>query len=533
MEMEMVEVSTTSSSSAVVVVVVLLVIISVTWWFYRVVNWVWLRPKRLEKCLRKQGLRGNPYRLLYGDLKDSSIMISQARSKPINLSDDVVPRILPFPHHTINNYGKDSFMWIGPIPRVNITNPEYLKDIFMKIGDFPKPHSNRLFQFLARGLADYDGHKWAKHRKIINPAFHVEKLKDMVPAFYLSCSEMLKKWGQLMDGSAKECCEVDVWPYLENLTGDVISRTAFGSSYEEARSLFQLQKEQAQLVVKAMQSVYVPGWRFVPTKMNKRMKQIDSQVRTVLKDLINKREIAMKAGEAPNDDLLGILMESNLKEIQAHGNNNNVGLSIRDVIEECKLFYFAGQETTSVLLVWTMVMLSRFPHWQARARDEVLQVFGDNTTPDYDGLARLKVVTMIFYEVLRLYPPVVLLVRTVDKQTQLGNLSRPAGVQVSLPTILVHHDTELWGEDAKEFKPERFAEGVSKATKGQVSFLPFGWGPRICIGQNFALAEAKMAMALILQRFTFELSPSYAHAPATVVTLQPQYGAHLILHKLT
>ncbi|XP_062087228.1 cytochrome P450 72A397-like isoform X1 [Humulus lupulus] len=533
MEMEMVEVSTTSSSSAVVVVVVLLVIISVTWWFYRVVNWVWLRPKRLEKCLRKQGLRGNPYRLLYGDLKDSSIMISQARSKPINLSDDVVPRILPFPHHTINNYGKDSFMWIGPIPRVNITNPEYLKDIFMKIGDFPKPHSNRLFQFLARGLADYDGHKWAKHRKIINPAFHVEKLKDMVPAFYLSCSEMLKKWGQLMDGSAKECCEVDVWPYLENLTGDVISRTAFGSSYEEARSLFQLQKEQAQLVVKAMQSVYVPGWRFVPTKMNKRMKQIDSQVRTVLKDLINKREIAMKAGEAPNDDLLGILMESNLKEIQAHGNNNNVGLSIRDVIEECKLFYFAGQETTSVLLVWTMVMLSRFPHWQARARDEVLQVFGDNTTPDYDGLARLKVVTMIFYEVLRHYPPVVLLVRTVDKQTQLGNLSLPAGVQVSLPTILVHHDTELWGEDAKEFKPERFAEGVSKATKGQVSFLPFGWGPRICIGQNFALAEAKMAMALILRRFTFELSPSYTHAPATVVTLQPQYGAHLILHKLT
>ncbi|KAF8408895.1 hypothetical protein HHK36_004964 [Tetracentron sinense] len=499
-------------------------------WAWRVLNWVWWTPKKLEKCLREQGFNGRPYRLLSGDLKENMMLTKEARSKPMNLSHDIVPRVIPLVHQTIKNYGKKCVIWMGPNPRVTIMDPDLIRDVLSnKFGHFAKAKMNPLAKLLANGLVRYEGEKWAKHRRIINPAFHLEKLKRMLPAFYKSCSEMVNRWEKLVlvDGSS----ELDVWPELQNLTRDVISRAAFGSSYEEGRQIFELQNEQAELFSQLFQSVYIPGLRFLPTKRNNRMKEIYREVRALLMGIINKREKAMKVGEASNDDLLGLLMESNIKDIQERGKNKNVGLSIEEVIEECKVFYFAGQETTSVLLVWTMVVLSMHPNWQVRAREEVLQVFGNNK-PDFDGLSHLKIVTMILYEVLRLYPPIVLLTRLTYKKMQLGEISLPPGVLLSLPTILIHRDREFWGEDAQEFKPERFSEGVSKATKNQVSFFPFGWGPRICIGQNFAMIEAKMAIAMILQRFSFSLSPSYAHGPCTVVTLHPQYGAHMILHKL-
>lgn len=133
--------------------------------------------------------------------------------------------------------------------------------------------------------------------------------------------------------------------------------------------------------------------RFLPTRTNKRMKYLHREIQDSLKGIIDKREKAMKAGEPAYDDLLGILMESNLKEIQEHKNNKNVGLSIQEVIEECKVFYLAGQETTSVLLVWTMVLLSKYQNWQDSAREEVLLVFGKNQ-PDYNGLSHLKIVSI-------------------------------------------------------------------------------------------------------------------------------------------
>jgi len=122
--------------------------------------------------------------------------------------------------------------------------------------------------------------------------------------------------------------------------------------------------------------------------------------------------------------------------------------------------------------------------------------------------------------------------RIIYKEAKVGEMTFPAGVQFLLPILLVHNDEEIWGEDAKEFKPERFSEGLTKATNNRLSFFPFSWGPRICIGMNFAMIEVKLALAMILHRFLFELSPSYTHAPTYIATLRAQHGAHITLRRI-
>ncbi|KAI3704424.1 hypothetical protein L1987_74644 [Smallanthus sonchifolius] len=200
----------------------------------------------------------------------------------------------------------------------------------------------------------------------------------MVPAFHVSYSEMLGKCEKLV--SSRGACELDVWPHLQALTSDVISRTAFGSNYEEGIRIFELITEQSLLVMDTVQSLYIPGTRFLPTKRNRRMKEIDKEVNTSIRSIIDNRHKEIKAGEGNNHDLLGIMLESNIKDVEKHQNKSH-GMTINEVIDE-------------------------HHEWQARAREEILSVLGDNDI-DIDGLNHLKVVNIIFYEVLRLYPPVV------------------------------------------------------------------------------------------------------------------------------
>lgn len=139
---------------------------------------------------------------------------------------------------------------------------------------------------------------------------------------------------------------------------------------------------------------------------------------------------------------------------------------------------------------------------------------------------------MILNESLRLYPPAIATIRRAKYDVELGGCRVPRGTELLVPILAVHHDQSIWGNDANDFNPLRFAEGVSRAANHPVAFIPFGLGLRTCIGQNLAIVQAKLVLITLLRRFSFTLASSYQHAPTVLMLLYPQHGAPIVFRKL-
>ncbi|CAM0881359.1 unnamed protein product [Alopecurus aequalis] len=334
---------------------------------HRLLDRLWWRPRRLERELRAQGIRGTSYRFLVGDLREQGRLNKEAWSRPLPLRcHDIGPHVAPFLSDSIREHGKVSLSWFGPTPKVTIADPDLAKHVLSnKFGHLEKPKFPALWKLLANGLSNHEGDKWVKHRRLLNPAFNLEKIKGMLPEFSACCEGLVSRWMESIGSNGS--CELNVWPELQSLTGDVISRTAFGSSYLEGRKIFQLQSEQAGRLMTNIRKIIIPGYLSLPTKNNRRMYQINNEIESILRGLIGKRIKALREGQSTRHDLLGLLLESNIRDTDENG-LCNMGMTIEDVIGECKLFYFEGMETTSVLLTWTMIVLSMHPEWQNRAR---------------------------------------------------------------------------------------------------------------------------------------------------------------------
>ncbi|KAL8116408.1 hypothetical protein AgCh_022778 [Apium graveolens] len=505
--------------ASVVISVLALVILSYT---IKLANRYWFRPKKIEKRLRELGFGGNPYRIIFGDAKDVDRMRAQVTSKPMEqFSDDIAPRVLPYYHHMVQKYGKKYFIWFGTKPRLSITDPVLVKEILSRPNEFRKPSNDQMGKVLVGGLFMSDGNTWTRHKKILNPSFHIDKIKNMVPSIVESCLETMERWNLSL--AANKSIEIDMVPELDTLIADIMCKTVVaGRISEETKRIYQLRKTVNQEAVKLAKLMFFPGWWNLPTKEVKTLKAAHKEIQSLVKKVVTRRLDEMKNGASNQGDILSLMLEAFQDKASE--------VSLDDVIEECRSFLFVGPESTSRSLIWMLYVLAKYPEWQERAREEVLQVFGDQK-PNVEGLNQLKIVTMIMYEALRLYPPTGMVHRSINRDTKLGDMVLPAWIQLTIPITLMNHDPDMWGEDVKQFKPERFDEGVFNS-KMQSMFLAFSGGPRKCTGQSMAMVTNRFIIATLLQHFSLELSPSYLHAPRHSFFLVPQHGMKLTLRKL-
>lgn len=488
-------------------------------------NKVWWNPIRIQSAMRAQGMRGPPYRFLHGNTKEIYNMRSEIMSSPMELSHQMLARIQPHVYSWIKLYGMNFLSWYGPQAQLVITEPELIKEVLSnKDGAYPKSViQNYAEKLLGDGLVLSQGKKWLKMRKLANHAFHAESLKGTIPAMIVSVEAMLDRWRQ------EGVKEIEVFQEFKVLTSEIISRAAFRSSYLEGKNIFDMLTRMALIVGRNNYKVGISGIKnFFKTRDDIESEKLDRGIRDCMLKVIKRREEVMMGTEPDGfgSDFLGLLLKA------YHENDKTKKISIDDLIDECKTFYVAGHETTTSSLTWTLLFLAIHTDWQNRAREEVLQIFGQKN-PCPDSIGRLKTMTMIVNESLRLYPPVFNLTREVKREVKLGKLIVPAKMTICLSVLALHNNPQIWGEDAHLFKPERFSGGVAEATKNNATaFLPFGFGPRSCVGLNFALSEIKIALSMILQHYRFTLSPSYVHSPEHILTISPRYGLQILFEAL-
>jgi cytochrome P450 len=353
------------------------------------------------------------------------------------------------------------------------------------------------------GMLTSEGEAWRRRRRIAAPAFHHRSIARFVEQMGRCTATMLDRW----EGRDEP---FDIASEMTELTLDVITRTMFSTDVSGGVSrLKQLMQTVLRLDRPSMTDMLgLPRW--IPRSGAKGLQRAITELDGMVQHVLTLR----RRGEGEPDDLLSLLLAARDEE-------TGEGLTDRQLRDEIMTIFLAGHETTANVLAFVWHMLTMHPEVEARVQDELAQVLGGRV-PAYADIPRLRYTRMVFEETLRLYPPAYALSRTALGPDVIGGVTVPKGAVISIYPYIIHRNPVLW-DDPDRFDPERFAPD-RVVGRERFAFMPFGGGPRICIGQGFAMAEALVVMVSVLQRFRLSAVPGRVVEPIGLLTLRPKNG---------
>jgi cytochrome P450 len=369
-----------------------------------------------------------------------------------------------------------------------------------------------LRQFAGNGLIVSEGTFWLRQRRLMQPAFHRQRLYPYGEVIQEAAGEMLERWCFL----AASGQPVDISHEMTKLTMQVVTRALFSTQVtDEGNDISEAVTTVLDHANYLFATPFYPSLA-VPTIRNLRARRAMERIDQVIYKIIAER----RQLETHSNDLLSLLME-------AKDEVSGDGMSDRQLHDEALTIFIAGHETTSVALTWCLYLLSQHPEVEKRLRNELEEVLGRRAITMED-LPALVYTRQVLDETLRLYPPAWASNRSSLADDEICGYRIPANSVVVFSPYVIHRDPHLWREpesfDPDRFTPERCAE------RHRFAYFPFGGGPHQCIGMGFALVEASLALASILQQYRLELAPGHTVGLKPSITLHPKGGMPMFIH---
>jgi cytochrome P450 len=395
-----------------------------------------------------------------------------------------------------------------------ISHPDHIQHVLQaNFANYRKGRDYGILRLsLGDGLLNSEGARWQRQRKMTQPAFQSQQVAAFTRIMGEQTEALLRRW----EGFAVEGRVFDLVPELMALTLSIVSQALFTASLESDTVAIQdmLAVGREYSVNRAWSVIRLP--LAIPTRRNRQYRKSIGQFHAIIDRLVAER----RGAPLRTSDLLTILMEAR--------DEDGATMSNRQLRDEIATLLTAGHETTTLVLAWTCFLISTRPEVMERIAAEAS--FLNGSAPAYEDLSKLKYTRTVVEEVMRLYPPVWVLSRTANEPDSIGDYRIAPGSEILIFPYITHRHPKWWPEP-ESFRPERFAPENS-ASRPRYAYLPFGAGPRTCVGLNFAVTEILVVLAMLFHRFRVEL----AMDPATVrtepsVTLRPDPGVLVKLRR--